>query len=170
MWELKAFREPVEIGEYLGMKMTASFDAFVQKFQVTLKGKISHDVEIGADPSGNISRINNTLEGMAKHLEDSVTKLENIEHQMEIAKVEVKKPFEREAELTEKLERLAELNALLNMDEKGDNALDVDEELPEPKVTEKPTSFREKLGEMKEKVAGTMAAPKGARDLACNSL
>ena len=99
-----------------------------------------------------------------------MTKLENVEHQLEIAKVEVTKPFEREAELSEKLERLAELNALLNMDEKGDNALDVDEELPEPKAAEKPTSFRDKLSEMKEKVAGAVTAPKGSRDLACNSL
>ena len=37
------------------------------------------------------------------------------------------KPFTQEAELAEKLERLSALNALLNMDEKGDNALGMDD-------------------------------------------
>lgn len=46
-------------------------------------------------------------------------KLANVEHQLETAKVEVTKPFAQEEELAEKLERLAELNALLNMDEKA---------------------------------------------------
>ncbi len=169
--ELKAFREPTEIGEYLGMKMAASFDPFMQKFNVTMKGKLSHDVEIGGDASGNITRINNVLDGMAKRLEDAVNKLENVEHQLEVAKVEVKKPFEKEAELSEKLSRLAELNSLLNMDEKGDNAIDVDEEAPPEKKMPEKTSFREKLGEMKERVAGSAAlSARNARGVACNSL
>lgn len=57
---------------------------------------------------------------------DVEQKLSNVEHQLETAKVEVTKPFAQEQELAEKLERLAELNALLNMDEKGDNALDME--------------------------------------------
>ena len=53
-------------------------------------------------------------------------------HQLETAKAEVDKPFPQEAELAEKLERLAELNALLNMDEKGDDAIGMDDEATEP--------------------------------------
>ena len=41
--------------------------------------------------------------------------------------MEVTKPFAQEAELAEKLERLSALNALLNMDEKGDDALGMDD-------------------------------------------
>ena len=118
----------IPMGEYLGMKMAAEFETFSRKFTLTLKGSLSHSVDIGSDPFGNITRINNALEGMGKQLEEAVSKLENVERQLETAKVEVLKPFAQEAELAEKLERLAELNALLNMDEKGDEAADMDDE------------------------------------------
>ncbi|WP_026508078.1 DEAD/DEAH box helicase family protein [Butyrivibrio sp. MC2013] len=128
--EMKSANTPVSVGEYLGMKMAVTFDSFFKKFTLTLKGNLSHNVEIGSDPSGNITRINNALESMTKQLEEAVAKLENVEHQLETAKVEVVKPFAQEAELAEKLDRLAELNALLNMDEKGDEAVDMDDDAP----------------------------------------
>ena len=130
--EMKSVNTQVPVGEYLGMKMTASFEPFTRKFTLTLKGNISHSVDVGSDPFGNITRINNVLEGMSNQLEDAVTRLQNVESQLETAKIEVEKPFPQEAELTRKLGRLAELNALLNMDEKGDDALDVDEETTKP--------------------------------------
>ena len=135
--EMKAANTPVSVGEYLGMKMAVSFDSFFKKFTLTLKGNLSHNVEIGSDPSGNITRINNALESMTKQLEEAVAKLENVEHQLETAKVEVVKPFAQEAELAEKLDRLAELNALLNMDEKGDEAVDMDDEAPKQEGQDK---------------------------------
>ncbi|WP_330362994.1 DUF3849 domain-containing protein [[Clostridium] symbiosum] len=118
----------VTIGEYQGFKMSVSYDSFFSKFTVNLKGSISHEVEIGADPLGNLQRLSNALEGMGKRMEEVAQKLENVEHQLETAKVEVTKPFPQEAELSEKLERLTELNALLNMDEKGGDGIDMDDE------------------------------------------
>ena len=41
---------------------------------------------------------------------------------LETAKIEVEKPFPQEKELNDKLTRLAELNSLLDMDEKGEDA------------------------------------------------
>ena len=64
---------------------------------------------------------------MPKQLAEAQTKLETVERQLETAKVEVTKPFAQEAELAEKLERLSALNALLNMDEKGGDALGMDD-------------------------------------------
>ena len=118
----------VTIGEYQGFKMSVSFDSFFSKFTVNLKGSISHEVEIGTDPLGNLQRLSNALEGMTGRMETVAQKLENVEHQLETAKVEVTKPFAQEAELAEKLERLTELNALLNMDEKGGDGIDMDDE------------------------------------------
>lgn len=115
----------VTIGEFQGFKMSVSFDSFFSKFTINLKGSLSHEVEIGADPLGNLQRLSNALEGMTGKMADVEQKLFNVEHQLETAKVEVTKPFAQEQELAEKLERLAELNALLNMEEKGDNALDM---------------------------------------------
>ena len=85
-------------------------------------------MEVDADPLGNITRINNALEAMPAQLEEAQTKLSNVEHQLETAKAEVNKPFAQEAELSEKLDRLTVLNALLNMDEKGNDAIGMDEE------------------------------------------
>lgn len=99
---------------------------------MNVKGAMSHPMEVGSDPLGNITRINNALEAMPAQLEEAQTKLSNVEHQLETAKAEVDKPFQQEAELSEKLERLAELNALLNMDEKGDDAIGMDDEATEP--------------------------------------
>ncbi|WP_330391900.1 DUF3849 domain-containing protein [Enterocloster clostridioformis] len=118
----------VTIGEYQGFKMSVSFDSFFSKFTVNLKGSITHEVEIGTDPLGNLQRLSNALEGMTGKMETVAQKLENVEHQLETAKVEVTKPFAQEAELAEKLERLTELNALLNMDEKGGDGIDMDDE------------------------------------------
>ncbi len=109
----------VAIGEFQGFKMSVTFDSFSSKFSIALKGQLSHEVEIGADPLGNLQRLSNALDAMTGKMADVEQKLANVEHQLETAKVEVTKPFPQEAELSKKLERLAELNALLNMDEKG---------------------------------------------------
>ena len=89
----------VTIGEYQGFKMSVSYDSFFSKFTVNLKGSISHEVEIGTDPLGNLQRLSNALEGMNKRMEEVAQKLENVEHQLETAKVEVTKPFPQEVEL-----------------------------------------------------------------------
>lgn len=88
----------VTIGEYQGFKMSVSYDSFFSKFTVNLKGSISHEVEIGTDPLGNLQRLSNALEGMNKRMEEVAQKLENVEHQLETAKVEVTKPFPQEAD------------------------------------------------------------------------
>ena len=126
--EMKTVNVPATVGEYAGFKMAVSFDSFNHKFVMNLKGQLSHNLEIGSDPLGNIARINHALESMPKQLSEAQTKLENVERQLETAKVEVTKPFAQEAELAEKLERLTELNALLNMDEKGGDGIDMDDE------------------------------------------
>lgn len=133
----------VTIGEFQGFKMSVSFDSFFSKFTISLKGSLSHEVEIGADPLGNLQRLSNALEGMTGKMTDVEQKLSNVEHQLETAKVEVTKPFAQEQELVEKLERLAELNALLNMDEKGDNALDMGDDEPEDENGEQSAQAQE---------------------------
>ena len=122
----------VNIGEFGGFPMSITFDSFWNKFTLTLKGKLSHKVELGADALGNLQRISNALEAMPGKKEDLVQKLANAEQQLETAKAEVQKPFPKEAELQEKMERLAQLNALLNMDEKGDSVVVMEDEEPKP--------------------------------------
>ena len=121
--EIKSVNAPVVIEEYAGFKMAVSFDSFNHKFVMNIKGQLSHNLEICVDPLGNISRINHALEAMTKELAEASTKLENVERQLETAKVEVTKPFAQEAELSEKLDRLSALNALLNCRQKGDDGI-----------------------------------------------
>ena len=109
--EIKGINASADVGEYLGFKLNVTFDSFNNKFVMNVKGAMSHPMEVGSDPLGNITRINNALEAMPTQLEEAQTKLSNVEHQLETAKAEVNKPFAQEAELSEKLERLAELNA-----------------------------------------------------------
>jgi len=148
--EIKGINASADVGEYLGFKLNVTFDSFNNKFVMNVKGAMSHPMEVGTDPLGNITRINNALEAMPAQLEEAQTKLSNVEHQLETAKAEVDKPFQQEAELSEKLERLAELNALLNMDEKGDDAIGMDDEATEP---EKPHEDVKSVDEKGDEVA-----------------
>ena len=107
----------MELGEYRGFPMTlwVSDSGLSPKLQITLKHTRSHTFEPGSDPFGNITRMDNVLEGMRDNLEQHQTVLGNLLQQMEDAKVEVKRPFPQEAELAEKSERLAALNVALNI-------------------------------------------------------
>ena len=163
--EIKTVNAPAVIGEYAGFKMAVSFDAFNHKFVMNLKGQLSHNLEVGSDPIGNIARINHALESMPKQLMEAQTKLETVEHQLETAKVEVTKPFAQEAELAEKLERLSALNALLNKDEKGNDGIDMDDEPEVPKSEEEVADRPAKHITLAEKIVGTRS-DKGIRQYA----
>ena len=163
--EIKTVNAPAVIGEYAGFKMAVSFDAFNHKFVMNLKGQLSHNLEVGSDPIGNIARINHALESMPKQLMEAQTKLETVEHQLETAKVEVTKPFAQEAELAEKLERLSALNALLNMDEKGNDGIDMDDEPEAPKSEKEVADRPAKNIPLAEKAVGT-EQDKGIRQYA----
>ena len=148
--EIKGINASADVGEYLGFKLNVTFDSFNNKFVMNVKGAMSHPMEVGSDPLGNITRINNVLEAMPSQLEEAQMKLSNVKHQLETAKAEVDKPFPQEAELAEKLERLAELNSLLNMDEKGDDAIGMDDEAAEP---EKPQETVKTVDNKRDEVA-----------------
>ena len=64
--QMNTMGQTVPIGEYAGFAMKVTFDSFNRKFVMSLKGEISHNLEIGSDALGNITRINNVLENMDK--------------------------------------------------------------------------------------------------------
>ena len=126
---LKAVNTSGQVGDYQGFSLTASFDSFHQVYQLTIKRQCSYTVEVGKDAIGNIQRITNALAGIEKKLTESEQKLDNLQKQLATAQEEVKKPFAQEAELAEKTARLAELNSLLNMDERdSSDVLGIDED------------------------------------------
>ena len=126
---LKAVNTSGQVGDYQGFSLSASFDSFRQVYLLTLKRQCSYTIEISKDALGNIQRISNALSGIEKKLTEAEQKLENLQKQLAVAQEEVKKPFAQERELAEKLSRLTELNAMLNLDERDStDALGVDEE------------------------------------------
>ena len=126
---LKTVSTGGKVGEYHGFTLSASYNMFSNAFELTIKGKCSYKLEIGKDPVGNMQRIHNTLSSINRKLTESEQKLETVQQQLATAQEEVKKPFPKEAELNEKIERLSELNALLNMDEKGNETIMADEDI-----------------------------------------
>jgi len=105
--------DPVEIGSYLGFKMSVKFSSFTHK--IIIKGAVSYQVEIGDDVFGNITRINNALGKIEDQLSAYKVKRDNLQQQMDAAQAELNKPFQYEDELAQKSARLAELDALLNI-------------------------------------------------------
>ena len=111
--------DPVPVGSYRGFAMSVSFDAFRQEYMLLLKGQMTHRATLGADPRGNLTRIDNALSQMPQRLEAVKNQLDNLYQQQAAAKAEVGKPFPQEQELRNKSARLAELDVLLNMDGRG---------------------------------------------------
>ena len=167
---MKIAKTEGQIADLGGFAISSRFDAFAQTFKLTIKRQSSYTIELGSDPAGNIQRILNALASIEKTLPQVERRLETLQQQLAEAKEEVQRPFPQEAELNEKSARLAELNVLLDMDEKGDDtALGMDEEvtdseLPAPKreIERSADSVKRPsiLAQLHEKQAERMAEPK----------
>ena len=167
---MKIAKTEGQIADLGGFAISSRFDAFAQTFKLAIKRQSSYTIELGSDPAGNIQRILNALASIEKTLPQVERRLETLQQQLAEAKEEVQRPFPQEAELNEKSARLAELNALLDMDEKGDDAaLGMDEEvtdseLPAPKreIERSADSVKRPsiLAQLHEKQAERMAEPK----------
>lgn len=116
--------EPIRIGSYRGLEMSVTLENFGKEYILHLTGALSHTVELGEDARGNLTRIDNALNDMSILLKSEQNQLENLQSQMEFAKAELGKPFMQEEELAQKNQRLAELNALLDMDCQHDSGLE----------------------------------------------
>ena len=119
---------PTEIGSYRGFKMEVFYDTVNAHYCLTLCGKARYKVDLGFDPLGNLTRIENELAKLPARLEAAKTKRTETIAQFETAKVEVQKPFALEDELKEKSERLNALNIELNLDKKDPAVLDAEPE------------------------------------------
>ena len=116
--------EPLEIGEYKGFKIILSFDTMDRKFYASMKNNLSYKTELGSDSSGNITRIDNVLNGIETRLSSVENNLEDTKKNYESAKKEIEKPFPQEEELKTKSKRLDELNIKLNLNNKDKEIID----------------------------------------------
>ncbi|MBP9987973.1 MAG: hypothetical protein KBT46_00590 [Ruminococcus sp.] len=129
--------DPVEICSYRGFRIELSFDRFSKEYCAALKNELSHSTPLGSDIYGNIIRLDNTLNAFAERQVSCREQLENTKVQLANARVEVEAPFPHEEELKQKSARLAELNAMLNLDKKDNEVADDDrDDEPETPVRE----------------------------------
>ena len=131
------------LGTYRGFELNIRFDSFKNEHQIVLRGELSYPVPLGDDPRGNIVRLDNAIDNFADRIADAENALQNLEQQKQAAEVEVAKPFAQEEELAEKSARLAELDALLNMEHQSSRT--------EPEAKEKPDARPSVLAALEEK-------------------
>ena len=131
--------DAISLGQYRGFSMSLQYDAAHTDYRLTMKGAMSHTISLGADVFGNITRMDNLVDGLAKELAEYQAALQDTHTQLANAKAEMETPFAKEAELAEKSARLKELNILLNMDQKDKALLDEAPEEDSPDK-EKPRS------------------------------
>jgi len=125
--------EPTPAGSYMGFDLMLSYEPLEKMFRITMQGALSHSVALGEDVFGNIQRMDNSLSSMPNKKTRAENQLAEIRKQMDNAREEIEKPFPQEEELKTKSARLAELDAMLNMDKRENDALDgeIDEDQPE---------------------------------------
>ncbi len=128
--------EPIKIGSYRGFEMELFFDTFSREYKITLKNELRHTTPLGTDIFGNIQRLDNLIASFPEKQTACENQLDNEKVQLENAKAELDKPFVHEEELKTKSARLAELNAMLDLN-KNDNEIvdgerEDDAETPEP--------------------------------------
>ena len=135
------------LGTYRGFELNIRFDSFKNEHQAVLRAELSYPVSLGDDARGNITRLDNAIDNFADRIADAENALQNLEQQKQAAEVEVAKPFAQEEELAEKSARLAELNALLNIDRDRSSSQDVPEETEETEIPATRPSVLAALGE-----------------------
>lgn len=125
--------DAVFLGQYRGFSLVLSYDGPSNEYRMTMKGTLSHTAVLGADVFGNLTRMDNVVDGLPGKLDIVCAELTDTQEQLENARTELATPFSKEAELAEKTAPLKELNILLNMDEKDKSLIDdvPDEDAPE---------------------------------------
>lgn len=135
------------LGTYRGFELNIRFDSFKNEHQAVLRAELNYPVSLGDDARGNITRLDNAIDNFADRIADAENALQNLEQQKQAAEVEVAKPFAQEEELAEKSARLAELNALLNIDRDRSSSQDAPEETEETETPATRPSVLAALGE-----------------------
>ena len=116
------------IGEYRGFKMSFYTDQAFGKVYLNLQGASSYNVELGTSAAGNLTRIDNAINGIPQKLEEVKEQLLNYHSQVKATEEELQKTFPYADQLREKSARLAQLNSELTMQER-----------PQPPVQETPS-------------------------------
>ena len=108
-----------KIGTYKGYDMKVSFDGAYGVYYVTMVGKARYTWQVGQDPLGNLTRMENTLKSIGNVHEKAIHDLDVINRDIATANEFVHTPWAREKELSEKSARLREVDRLIAEAEKN---------------------------------------------------
>ena len=108
------------IGNYKGFDMVTYFDASEKAYVCNLKGEISHRAVLGDSESGNLTRLENALKGMADNLISTQGAIKAATEELQELTKQMGKKFPLEEELAAKAARLSELNQKLTLADRKD--------------------------------------------------
>ncbi|MBQ3219330.1 MAG: DEAD/DEAH box helicase family protein [Clostridia bacterium] len=144
---LHSYKTDTIVAEYAGLKISLNplvlLDA---ERSVSLIGSGRYSMSIGDSATGLLTRLDNFMTDFPLREEKTVTKLEQLKKDLEVAKEQEKKPFEHAEKLAELLKEQAELNAELDLNRKEEVVIseENDEEEVASKMVESETKgFRQ---------------------------
>ena len=111
------------IGKYRGFDIYSYFDSYAKEFKGFLQNETKHYLDFGTSELGNITRMDNVLDEISKKLDNQKENLNRFKDELEKSKKEVQKPFEQATLLTEKRQRLSEVNKLIETEMKNKNSI-----------------------------------------------
>ena len=107
--------ETSHLGEFKGFELLVEKN-FIGVNYLVLRGKTDYKTELSTSPVGNMVKLENLLGGMSENLDFLTEKIRQYERDLEQSRLDYEKPFAQEAEFTEKIARLNELNVQLNLE------------------------------------------------------
>ena len=123
------------VAEYCGFKISLNpIELLSNERSITLSGAGQYKMDIGESASGNLTRLENFIKEFAAREERAVKRLESTKADFEVAKEQVKVPFEHKDKIMELNTELSELNAELDLNKREEVVID-DEESDEEPVT-----------------------------------
>ena len=125
------------VAEYCGFKISLNpIELLSNERSITLSGAGQYKMDIGESASGNLTRLENFIKEFAAREERAVKRLESTKADFEVAKEQVKVPFEHKDKIIELNTELSELNAELDLNKREEVVIDDEESGEEPVTAE----------------------------------
>lgn len=125
------------VAEYCGFKISLNpIELLSNERSITLSGAGQYKMDIGESASGNLTRLENFIKEFSAREERAVKRLESTKADFEVAKEQVKVPFEHKDKIMELNTELSELNAELDLNKREEVVIDDEESGEEPVTAE----------------------------------
>lgn len=114
------------LGQYCGFDLVSIKSSFFENRQLIIRGETDNYIDLGESAVGNITRIENGCEVLDRLLEISKQAVKELNKQHIDAQIELEKPFFKEHELKEKLQKQIGLNIQMEHEAYSNAVLEVE--------------------------------------------